>query len=44
VPPGWWLGAAALGAVLAVVGLASIPARIGARQPIAMTLQAETAP
>ena len=42
-PPLWWLAAAVLGTLLAVAGLASIPARIGARHSVAEILQAETA-
>lgn len=41
LPPAWWLAAALLGTVLGVLALAAIPARIGARQPIAVAL-AET--
>ena len=32
-PPAWWLAAAVLGTLLAVAGLTTIPARIGARRP-----------
>ena len=42
VPPAWWLVLAALGTLLAVAALTAIPARIGARQPVAGILQAET--
>lgn len=38
LPPVWWLVATVLGTVLGVLALASIPARIGARQPIAVAL------
>jgi putative ABC transport system permease protein len=38
IPPAWWLVAAVLGTLLAVSGLTAIPARIGARQPIAAVL------
>jgi putative ABC transport system permease protein len=38
VPPVWWLVAAVLGTMLAVAGLTAIPARIGARRPIAPVL------
>jgi len=37
-PPGWWLLALVASALLAVAGLTAIPARIGARQPIAPLL------
>ena len=43
IPPAWWLVAAVLGTLIAVAGLATIPARIGARRPVAEILQAETA-
>ena len=43
IPPAWWLLAVVAGTVLAVAGLTAIPARIGARRPIAEILQAETA-
>jgi putative ABC transport system permease protein len=42
-PPVWWLAAAVLGILVGVAVLASIPARIGARHPVASVLQAETA-
>jgi putative ABC transport system permease protein len=42
-PPAWWLIAVVLGTVIAVAGLTSIPARIGARRPVAEILQSETA-
>lgn len=38
-PPAWWLIAAVLGTLIAVAGLTSIPARIGARLPVAEVLQ-----
>jgi putative ABC transport system permease protein len=38
LPPAWWLASAVAGTVLAVLVLAVIPARIGARQPIAGVL------
>ena len=41
-PPAWWLIVAALGTVVAVAGLTSIPARIAARRPVAEILQSET--
>ncbi len=41
-PPAWWLIAAVLGTVLAVAGLTALPARIGARRPVAEILQSET--
>jgi putative ABC transport system permease protein len=43
VPSAWWLAAAVLGTLVAVAGLTTIPARIGARRPAAEILQAETA-
>jgi putative ABC transport system permease protein len=43
VPSAWWLAAAVLGTLVAVGGLTTIPARIGARRPAAEILQAETA-
>jgi putative ABC transport system permease protein len=42
-PPVWWLIAVVLGTVIAVVGLTTVPARIGARRPAAEVLQSETA-
>jgi putative ABC transport system permease protein len=42
-PPAWWLIIAVLGTVIAVAGLTSIPARFGARLPIAEILQADNA-
>jgi ABC-type lipoprotein release transport system permease subunit len=41
VPPAPWLAAAVLGTLVAIAGLATIPARIGARHPVAEILQAE---
>ena len=43
LPPLSWLAAAALGALLAMAGLTIVPARVGARQPVAEVLSAETA-
>lgn len=43
VPPAWWLVVAFLGTLLAVAALTAIPASMGARQPVAPILQAETA-
>ena len=43
IPPAWSLIATALGTLLVVAGLTSIPARIGARRPAGQVLQAETA-
>ncbi len=43
IPPAWWLAAAVLGILAAVALLTHIPARIGARQPVAEALQAEPA-
>jgi putative ABC transport system permease protein len=40
IPPAWWLAAAVLGTMIAVAALTAIPARIGARQPIAPVLTA----
>lgn len=40
-PPAWWLVAAVLGTVLAIAGLTAIPARAGARRPVAGLLQSE---
>jgi len=42
-PPAWWLAATVTGAVLAMVILAAVPARLGARRPVAEILQAELA-
>jgi putative ABC transport system permease protein len=38
-PPAWWLAAAVLGTLIAVAGLTAVPARIGARVPVAEVLQ-----
>jgi putative ABC transport system permease protein len=38
IPPAWWLAAAVLGTMIGVSVLTAIPARIGARQPIAPLL------
>ncbi|HTW42252.1 MAG TPA: FtsX-like permease family protein, partial [Solirubrobacteraceae bacterium] len=38
IPPAWWLVAAVLGTMIVVSVLTAIPARIGARQPIAPVL------
>lgn len=43
VPPAWWLVLAFFGTLLAVAALTAIPASMGARQPVAPILQAETA-
>lgn len=43
MPPAWWLAAALAGTLIAVTGLTAIPARFGARLPIAEILQAEGA-
>jgi ABC-type lipoprotein release transport system permease subunit len=43
VPPAGWLAIAVLGTLVAVAALTAIPARIGARQPVAAVLQAEMA-
>jgi putative ABC transport system permease protein len=43
VPPAWWLIAAVLGTLLVVVGLTTIPARIGACRSPAEVLQSELA-
>ena len=40
-PPAWWLLAMVAGMLLAVARLTVIPARIGARRPVAEILQAE---
>jgi ABC-type lipoprotein release transport system permease subunit len=42
-PPAWWLLAMVLGMLFAAAGLTAIPARAGARQPVAQILQTETA-
>jgi len=38
IPPAWWLAAGLLGTMIAVAALTAIPARMGARQPIAPVL------
>jgi hypothetical protein len=43
IPPAWWLAVAVLGVLAGLAVLTSIPARIGARQPVAQVLQAELA-
>jgi putative ABC transport system permease protein len=43
VPPAWQLLAVVAGTLLAIAGLTAIPARIGARSPVAEILQGETA-
>ena len=43
IPPAWWLLAVVLGTTVVVAGLTAIPARIGARRPVAEILQSETA-
>jgi putative ABC transport system permease protein len=43
LPPVTWLAAAAFGVLVAMAALTVIPARIGARQPIAEVLSAEAA-
>jgi putative ABC transport system permease protein len=43
LPPVTWLVAAALGTLVAMAALTIVPARIGARQPIAEVLSAEAA-
>ncbi len=43
IPPLWWLVAVILGTMFVVAGLTAIPARIGARRPVAEILQSETA-
>ena len=40
-PPAWWFAAVVLGTLLTVAGLSAIPARIGARRPVAEILQSE---
>lgn len=42
-PPALWLVATVLGTLLAVAGITTVPARIGARRPAAEILQAESA-
>ena len=41
-PPAWWLITAVLGTVIVVAGLTCVPARFGARLPVAEILQSET--
>jgi putative ABC transport system permease protein len=43
IPQLSWLVAVVLGTLLVVAGLTAIPARIGARRPVAEILQSETA-
>ena len=43
IPPLWWLLAVVAGTVLVVAMLTTIPARLGARRPVAQILQAEHA-
>jgi putative ABC transport system permease protein len=43
LPPVTWLVAAAIGVLVAMAALTIVPARIGARQPIAEVLSSETA-
>jgi ABC-type lipoprotein release transport system permease subunit len=43
IPPVSWLVAVLLGTLLTVAGLTAIPARAGARRPVAEILQSETA-
>ena len=43
LPPVSWLAGAVLGALLAMAALTVVPARLGARQPVAEVLQAEAA-
>jgi putative ABC transport system permease protein len=40
-PPAWWLVAVVLATVVVIAGLTAIPARWGARRPVAEILQAE---
>ena len=42
-PPAWCLIATVAGTVVAVAGLTAIPARVGARRPVAEILQSEVA-
>jgi energy-coupling factor transporter ATP-binding protein EcfA2 len=41
-PPAWWLAAVVIGTVIVIAGLTAIPARFGARRPVAEILQGET--
>jgi len=43
IPPAWWLAVAVLGILAGLAAATSIPARIGARQPVAEVLQSELA-
>jgi putative ABC transport system permease protein len=43
IPPAWWLLTAVLGILLVLAGLTTIPARAGARRPVAEILQSESA-
>jgi putative ABC transport system permease protein len=43
VPSAWWLLATVAGTLAAVAALTTIPARIGARRPVAEILRSETA-
>jgi putative ABC transport system permease protein len=43
IPPLWWLLAVVAGTVLVVAVLSTVPARLGARRPVAPILQAELA-
>ena len=43
IPPAWWLAVAVLGILAGLAAATSIPARIGARQPVAEVLRAELA-
>ena len=43
MPPLWWLLAVAAGAVAAVAALTTVPARLGARRPVAEVLRGERA-
>jgi putative ABC transport system permease protein len=43
LPPPLWLAGALIGALVAIAALTLVPARIGARRPIAEVLQSETA-
>jgi ABC-type antimicrobial peptide transport system permease subunit len=40
-PPPWWLIVVVAGTVIAVAGLTTLPARLGARRPVAEILQSE---
>ncbi|PSL00440.1 FtsX-like permease family protein [Haloactinopolyspora alba] len=43
VPPLWWLFAVVAGTALVVAALTTVPARLGARHPVAELLRAELA-